>query len=108
MKDEKVENIKVDESQKKEEVKKVEETQEEKDKKAWDETRQAIPIVVLVLLVPFLLYKGYSFFRSINERKNELNHELKQSELVLADPVRRNNVKQIKTVLSASMLISKS
>lgn len=99
MKDEKVKNVKVDESSKTEEVKKVEETQEEKDKKAWDETRQAIPIVVLVLLVPFLLYKGYSFFRSINERKNVLNHELKQSELVLAAPVRRNNVKQIKTVL---------
>ena len=99
MKDKKVENIKVDESQKKDEVKKVEETQKEKDKKAWDETRQAFPIVVLVLLVPFLLYQGYSFFHSINERKNVLNHELKQSELVLAAPVRRNNVKQIKKIL---------
>ena len=44
MKDEKVKNVKVDESSKTEEVKKVEETQEEKDKKAWDETRQAIPL----------------------------------------------------------------
>ncbi|MBP5569213.1 MAG: hypothetical protein J6X54_08340 [Treponema sp.] len=99
MKDKKVENVKVDESPKTNELKKVEETQKEKEKKDWDETRQAFPIVVLVLLVPFLLYQGYSFFHSINERKNVLNHELKQSELVLADPVRRNNVKQIKTVL---------
>ena len=99
MKDKKVENVKVDESQKKDEVKKVEETQEEKEMKDWDDTRHAIPIIIVIFLVLFLLIKGYSFFNSINKRMNSLNKRLPETELVLAAPVRRNNVKQIKKIL---------